>query len=64
MGKHKRGGYLFYTWTGDHAPKHVHVHENGKLICLWNLETWTLLKGKVNKRIRKALEELNHEGLL
>jgi hypothetical protein len=28
-GKHRRGGYVFITWKGDHPPRHVHVYRGG-----------------------------------
>ncbi|MDO8518704.1 MAG: DUF4160 domain-containing protein [Deltaproteobacteria bacterium] len=64
MGKHKRGGYLFYTWQGDHLPRHAHVEMDDRVICKWNLEKWKLMSGRINKRILKALEELRQEGLI
>lgn len=38
MGKIRRGGFLFISWIGDHAPKHVHVIKNSKTVAKWNLE--------------------------
>lgn len=37
MGKIRRGGYVFVTWKGDHAPRHVHVYRDGKLVVKWDL---------------------------
>jgi hypothetical protein len=38
VGKHRRGGYVFITWKGDHPPRHVHVYRDGKLIVKWDLD--------------------------
>jgi cell wall-associated NlpC family hydrolase len=32
MGKIRRGGFVFLTWTGDHAPRHMHVYCDGKFV--------------------------------
>ena len=37
-GKIRRGGYVFFTWKGDHPPRHVHVYRDGRLIVKWDLE--------------------------
>ena len=64
MGKIKRGGYLFYTWQGDHDPKHVHVVKNGRTVLVWNLQNGIAMKGKASRRILKILGELVREGKL
>ena len=64
MGKFKRGGYFFYTWIGDHAPRHVHIYEDDRLICKWDLELKRVLEGAINSRILKALIELEEEKKL
>lgn len=64
MGKYKKAGYLFYTWKGDHLPRHVHVLKDGKLICKWDLSNGVVLEGKMNNRIRAAINSLIREGKL
>jgi len=32
VGKIRRGGFVFLSWAGDHAPRHVHVYRDGVLI--------------------------------
>lgn len=64
MGKVRRGGHVFVTWIGDHAPRHVHVYRDGELIVKWDLENHTPMKGRANRRILKLIEELQAEGLL
>jgi hypothetical protein len=64
VGKIRRGGYVFFTWKGDHPPRHVHVYRDGRLIVKWDLEERGALRGESNARIRKLLAELEKEGLL
>ena len=64
MGKIKRGNYIFLTWKGDHAPRHVHVYRDGKLVVKWDLVNKTVMKGEVTNRILKYIEELEDEGHL
>ena len=64
MGKIRRGGYVFVTWTGDHTPRHVHVYRDGKLVVKWDLENQRAMKGKASRRVLDLLAELDTEGLL
>ncbi|MBL6990565.1 MAG: DUF4160 domain-containing protein [Bacteriovoracaceae bacterium] len=64
MGKFKKAGYIFKTWTGDHLPKHVHVYSNGKLVLKWDLQNDLSLEGRPSKKILKAINELRKEGKL
>ncbi len=62
MGREKRGGYLIEWWIGDHLPKHVHVYKNGKEMVKVELPGFTVLKGKLNKKLKNILMELIKEG--
>jgi hypothetical protein len=64
MGKIRRGNYVFYSWVGDHGPRHVHVYEDGKLIVKWDLEHGVAMKGRATAKILKLIDELEREGLL
>ena len=64
MSKVRRGGYVFVTWKGDHAPRHVHVYRDEVLIVKWDLENRKPMVGKVTRRIRVLLEQLEFEGAL
>lgn len=64
MSKVRRGGYVFVTWKGDHAPRHVHVYRDGMLIVKWDLDNQQPMVGKVTRRIRMLLEQLEFEGAL
>jgi hypothetical protein len=60
--KVRRGG--FYTWKGDHAPRHVHVYGNGRLVVKWDLDNRMPMKGKASRRVLKLIEDPESEGLL
>ena len=62
--KIRRGGYIFFTWKGDHAPRHVHVYRDEKLVVKWDLDNRKPMKGKASRRVLKLLGELESEGLL
>lgn len=64
MGKIKRGGYIFVTWIGDHAPRHVHVFKNSRLVLIWNLERSVVISGKISHKLKKLLNLIIREGLL
>jgi hypothetical protein len=64
MGRFRRGGYIFLTWTGDHPPRHVHVYRDGQLIVKWDLESRLSMKGTATRRIISLIDELESEGLL
>jgi hypothetical protein len=64
MVKVRRGNYVFLAWIGDHAPRHVHVYRNSKLVVKWDLENWLPMEGKANRKLLELIEELNKEGML
>ncbi len=64
MGKFRRGGYVFFTWRGDHAPRHVHVYRNGELVVKWDLDNQKPMKGAPGRRVLELIRELQTEGLL
>lgn len=55
---------MFVTWKGDHTPRHVHVYRDGVLIVKWDLDYGQPMVGKVARRVRLLLEELEREGAL
>lgn len=64
VGKHRRGGFVFITWKGDHPPRHVHVYRDGKLVVKWDLDHHKAMKGAATSRILQLIAELESEGLL
>jgi len=64
VGKIRRGGYVFVSWSGDHDPNHVHVYKDGTLIVKWDLENNCPMRGHATRKIRRLLQELRGEGRL
>ena len=64
MGKIRRGNYVFYTWIGDHEPRHVHVTRDDELIVKWDLERRAPMEGEASRRIRRLIRQLEDEGRL
>jgi hypothetical protein len=64
VGKIRRGGYIFVSWIGDHAPRHVHVYRDGTLVVKWDLENRRPMKGEASRLILNLIEELENEGEL
>ena len=64
MTKIRRGGYVFVTWVGDHAPLHVHVFRNGRLILKWNLEKEMPMEGSASAKVLELIRELRRDGRL
>ncbi len=64
MGKHRRGGYVFVSWKGDHPPRHVHVYRDGKLVVKWDLDNRRPMRGRASPRVIELIEDLESEGLL
>ncbi len=62
MGREKRGGYLIEWWIGDHSPKHIHVYRNGKEVAKIIIPGMRLLSGKMNRKLKKIIQELLEEG--
>lgn len=64
MSKIRRGGFIFQTWIGDHAPRHVHVYRDGRLVLKFDLDHHVVIEGKTSRRVLKLIEELEQEGAL
>jgi len=52
------------TWVGDHAPLHVHVFRDGRLILKWNLEKDLPMEGRAPARLVELIRELRRDGRL
>jgi hypothetical protein len=64
VGKIWRGNYTFVTWVGDHAPYHVHVFRQGRLVPKWDLENECAMARRPTRRILRLIAELRSEGKL
>ena len=63
MGRWKRLGVIVVQYAYDHAPRHVHVFEDGKRTLKFNVDQWEIMEGRMTPKARKALEELREEGV-
>ncbi len=64
MGKHRRGGYVFVTWIGDHSPRHVHVYRHERLVLKWDLDNGLTMKGRATRKVIRLIAVLRKEGVL
>lgn len=64
MNKLRRGGYVFVSWKGDHAPRHVHVYRDGRLVLKWDLENRRPMAGTPTALLVLLIARLEAEGRL
>jgi hypothetical protein len=64
MGRWNRHGVIVVLYSTDHDPEHVHVFEDRKRLLKFNIESWTVMEGKMTGKARKALEALRKEGAI
>lgn len=64
MSKIRRDGFVFFSWVGDHGPKHVHVYRDGRLVVKWDLDNDKAMAGQATRRVLRLIYELQSEGLL
>ncbi len=64
MSRWKRHGVIVVLYSTDHDPKHVHVFEGRKRLLKFDVESWTVMEGRMTSKARKALEALRKEGIL
>jgi len=55
---------VFFTWVGDHSPRHVHVYRDDKLVLKWDLEKQRPTEGVPSRRLLRLIRELDEEGRL
>lgn len=55
---------MFLVFASDHAPRHVHVYRDGRLVTKWDLEHWCSMKGAPPGHVLRLIQELQAEGLL
>ena len=52
------------TWIGDHAPRHVHVYDDRRLVLKWDLERDLPMQGRAESKVIELIRELREEGRL
>jgi Domain of unknown function (DUF4160) len=64
MSKVRRGGYVFFTWKGDHSPRHVHIYREGALVVKWDLDNGSPMEGRASRKVLALIRQLESEGAL
>jgi hypothetical protein len=55
---------VFVTFVGDHAPRHVHVYRDSRLVVKWDLDHNQPMEGRISRSVLKHIVELRKEGRL
>ena len=63
MGRKKRGGYIFETYSGDHRPYHVHIYRGDEFIGRFDIENQMSMDKDLSGQVLKYLEELGYKKL-
>ena len=61
MGRKKRGGYIFETYSGDHRPYHVHIYHGTEYIGRFDIENQIAMDVDLSRQVLKYLEELGYK---
>ena len=61
MGRKKRGGYIFETYSGDHPPYHVHIYRGDDFVGRFDIENQLPMDGELSRQILKYLEDLGYK---
>ena len=64
MSRAGRGGFIFVTFVGDHAPRHVHGYRDSRLVVKWDLDHNQPMEGAATRAVLKLIERLVEEGKL
>ena len=60
VGRKKRGGYIFETYSGDHRPYHVHIYRGTAFIGRFDIENQIAMDSELSSQVLKYLEELGY----
>ena len=63
MGRKKRGGYIFETYSGDHRPYHVHIYRGDEFIGRFDIENQIPMDEVLSSQVLKYLGELGYKKL-
>lgn len=55
---------MFVTYIGDHAPRHVHVFRDSRLVVKWDLDHNEAMEGQISRSILKHIVQLRKVGRL
>mgnify|MGYP003580241323 CR=1 FL=1 len=60
VGRKKRGGYIFETYSGDHRPYHVHIYRGDEFVGRFDMNQ-ILMDEDLSNQVLKYLEELGYK---
>ena len=63
MSRWKRFGIVVVLYKTDHWPRHVHVFQDGKRALKFDIDSWSVIEGRLTARTKRALEALREEGV-
>jgi len=55
---------IVVLYSTDHAPRQVHVFEDGQRLVNFDIENWKVMEGKMTAKAKKVLTALREEGIL
>jgi Domain of unknown function (DUF4160) len=61
VGRKKRGGYVFETYSGDHRPYHVHIYRGSEFVGRFDIENQIAMDGDLSNQALKYLGELGYK---
>jgi hypothetical protein len=61
VGRKKRGGYVFETYSGDHPPYHVHIYKDDRFVGRFDIENQRPMDGGLPAQVLRYLEELGYK---
>jgi hypothetical protein len=61
VGRKKRRGYIFETYSGDHRPYHAHIYRGAEFIGRFDIENQIAMDGDLSSQVLKYLEELGYK---
>ena len=61
VGRKKRGGYIFETYSGDHRPYHVHIYRGDDSIGRFDIENQIAMDDELSGQVLKYLKELGYK---
>ena len=63
MGRRKRGGFIFETYSGDHRPYHVHIYRDDEFVGRFDIENQIPMDEDLSSQVLQYLEELGYKKL-
>lgn len=62
LGRVKRAGYIIVWYLYDHAPVHIHIYRDGRMVCKWAINLKVAIEGQMSKKLLRVIDQLEKEG--